>query len=396
MTMAPKIKMNRRRWLFLIIGIGLLGTLAYCSQDDEAAATTKIVTVQNGSVRDEVTAQGTLEPKEYVDIATQVSGQIKTLNIDIGDNVKNGDLLAEVDPRVYESRVEADNAALKTLQAQLNEQKAQTVLTKQTYDRYAELIKIDAISKTDWDTAVSNYKAAVAREKSVMAQIEQQQSTLKGDQTNLSYTKIYATMDGTVVTLNAKVGQTFNAVQSAPTILQLANLDTMTVRAQVAEADVMRLKPDMAANFSTLGDLNKKWQGKVRQILPTPQVVNDVVLYDVLIDADNKDRRLMNGMSAQVSFILAAAENVPLVPVAALSKCANGTGSTDTPVACTIKVENDGKIEERQVMTGLRDRSNVAIVSGLATGDKIAITETAGTTKSGSSGGARPPMGMRF
>lgn len=390
---------TRRNLILLGLGVIALGSLAFCGDSEDAKGKIMLVEVTTGNVREEVTAQGKLEPKEYVDIATQVSGQIKELHIDIGDKVKNGDLLAEVDPRVYESRFEANTAALKTLQAQLSEQKAQTALTRQTHDRYAELTKIDAISKNDWDTAVSNYKAALAREKSIAAQIEQQQSTLKGDETNLGFTKIYATMDGTVVTLNAKVGQTFNAVQSAPTILQLANLNVMTVRAQVAEADVMRLKPEMQASFSTLGDLNEKWQGRVRQILPSPQVVNDVVLYDVLIDVDNKDGRLMNGMSAQISFILAAADNVRLVPVSALTTPAPKPDNA-LPGTSFYKVEvrtAKDKPATRVIETGLADRTNAVLRGGLEDGDKIVITSSAEQPKGGAAAqGGGLGRGMRF
>ncbi|HBG32027.1 MAG TPA: efflux RND transporter periplasmic adaptor subunit, partial [Gammaproteobacteria bacterium] len=131
-------------------------------------------------------------------------------------------------------------------------------------------------------------RVAEARAASLKAQIEEARSTLAGDEANLGYTKIYAPMDGTVASQTAREGQTLNANQTAPVILQIADLGTMTVRAQVAEADVPRVQPGMDVSFTTLGSLNRRWQAVVRQILPTPEVINDVVLYNVLADVDNR------------------------------------------------------------------------------------------------------------
>jgi macrolide-specific efflux system membrane fusion protein len=158
---------------------------------------------------------------------------------------------------------------------------------------------------------------SAARIDSLKAQYKQAQSTLEGDKTNLSYTKIFATMDGTISQLYAREGQTLNANQTAPSILQIANLNTMTIRAQVAEADVMKLKVGLKAKFSTLGNLDLLREAVIRQILPSPQLVNDVVLYDVLLDVDNKEQQLMNGMSTQVFFTTQSVADVPLIPVTA-------------------------------------------------------------------------------
>src|SRR5262249_34081381 len=159
------------------------------------------------------------------------------------------------------------------------------------------------------------------------AQIEQTQSTLRGDQANLSYTKIYAPMSGTVVAQSAKQGQTLNANQQAPVIVRIADLSTMTVQSQVSEADVASLKPGMPVYFTTLGDTGKRWSGTLRQITPTPETVNNVVLYDALFDVDNRDGALMTQMTAQVFFVSAQAKDAVVVPVGAL-RPAGAQGAT--------------------------------------------------------------------
>lgn len=328
------------------------------------------VAVEKGTIEEVVTAQGKLEPKEYVDVGTQVSGQLKILHVDIGNNVKKGDLLAEIDPRIYEARVEADTAQLKSLQAQLAEQEVNLTLARQQHARNELLIKTKAISKDAFDVSLAGLKSAQAKVNTQKAQVEQTESTLKGDRTNLEYTKIYAPMDGTIVTLPARQGQTLNASQTAPTLMQIANLDIMTIRAQVAEADVMRLKEGMPVHFTTLGALDKRFSAKVRQILPSPEVINDVVLYDVLVDVDNHERLLMNGMSTQIFFELGNAANVLVIPVDALGRRMAKEDSA-AGQAYMVRLKEGG---EKLVHAGLMDRVNVEIRDGLSEGDEVLVT----------------------
>ncbi|HLF97906.1 MAG TPA: efflux RND transporter periplasmic adaptor subunit, partial [Methylococcaceae bacterium] len=265
-------------WFTLLVG-GLIAGLAFRGglAPETAQEAYDFVAPTIGRIESVVTAQGKLEPQEYVAVGAQVSGQLRKIHVEIGDVVKASDLLAEIDPRVYQARVQADEARLKTLRAQLVEQEAQNILADQIYRRQQRLIASDAVSQEALQIAETTLKAGLARADSVRAQIEEARSTLDGDRTNLGYTRIYAPMAGTVVLQSAREGQTLNATQQAPTILQISNLDQMTVRAQVAEADVMRLVPGMPAYFGTLGALERRWQGTVRQVLPSPEVVNDVV-----------------------------------------------------------------------------------------------------------------------
>lgn len=323
-----------------------------------------------GDIEENVTAQGKLEPKEYVDVGAQVTGQLQKLYVDIGDNVSAGQLLVEIDPRVYAARVQANEANIKNLQAQLAGQLAQEVFSRQQFERNRELMKSKGVSEQDFQNSEFNLKKAVATADSIRAQIEQVQSTLSGDRANLGFTKIYAPMDGTVVTRTARLGQTLNANQTTPMILQLAKLDAMTVRAQVAEADVMRLKPDLPVYFTTLGAGERRWHGTVRQIMPSPEVVNNVVLYNVLVDVDNRDRQLMSGMSTQMFFVLGNARQVPLLPIAALGTRV-AEADNDKGRAYRVKQQDGDQVQDKIVHVGLLNRRFAEIRDGVSVGAKL-------------------------
>ena len=298
-------------------GGGYYGWRAWSGADNAAARYTTAI-VQRGDIEEAVTATGILQPRDYVDVGTQVSGQLKKVHVDIGAVVKAGDLLAEIDPTVYKTRVDVDRAQINTLTAQLSDREAQLALAEQQYQRQANMMREQATTQEAVQSAEAALKSAKAQINVLKAQIEQMRSSLRGDEANLGYTKIYAPMAGTVVSVSAKQGQTLNANQQAPIILRIADLSTMTVQSQVSEADVSRLRVGMDVYFTTLGSGSKRWTGKLRQINPTPEVVNNVVLYNALFEAENDDGALMTQMTAQIFFVTAQAKDAVQVPVAAL------------------------------------------------------------------------------
>lgn len=379
----------------ILLGIG--GGAAYwsLSQSEEKAKALDMVSVTRDTIEDVVTAQGTLEPKDYVDVGAQVSGQLKKLYVDIGDVVKEGDLLAEIDPQVYETVLKGDQASLTSLQAQLEQQKAQTEYDRLQYDRSAKLIKSGAVSQSDIEEKEKALKVAEATIKSLEAQIAQVQASVDKDLVNIGYTKIYAPMPGVVSDQSAREGQTLNANQTTPTIVQIANLDVMTIRAEIAEADVMRLKSGMEATFTTMGEQERKWTGKIRQILPTPEVVNDVVLYNALIDVQNEDRQLMNGMSTQVSFVAARADNTIQLPTRALGYHLADKDSEKGKVY-HVRVMTSNGPEDREVLVGLMTRSKAQILEGLSEGDKVVVTGLSGQVKKSTEMRGPPGMGARL
>jgi membrane fusion protein, macrolide-specific efflux system len=398
------------RWF---LGIALLAALTYGWLSTQAKAPVPdyvTALVVRGDIEDSVSALGSLQPREFLDVGTQVSGQLKKVFVAIGDTVKRGSLVAEIDPVVFAARVEAGGATLRSLEAQIEEKNAQFTLINKQYERNASMFKQNAVSQDALETSLAARRANRAQLSTLRAQQEQTRAMLKVEQANLKYTSIYSPIAGTVVNLVARQGQTLNASQQAPIILRIADLDTMTVVTQVSEADVVRLKPGIPGYFSTLGRPQRRWSGKVRQILPTPETINNVVLYNVLFDVGNTDLELKTQMSAQVFFTLAKAKDTLLVPVEALKphktsrsrkSNADSSSSVDSAldatthdkaesdqalpttgsheprrIAYSVRIVKDGQVETREVMVGIMNRLSAQVVSGLVEGDEVILDAT--------------------
>lgn len=346
---------------------------------------------QRGNLEDTITATGILQPKEYVDVGTQVSGQLKKLYVDVGAVVTAGQLLAEIDASVYQSKVDGDRAQLLNQQAQLADKEAQLALAELQLTRQQNLTRENATTADALQTAGATRQSALAQVKSIKAQMQQTQSTLRGDEANLGYTKIYAPIAGTVVSQAAKLGQTLNANQQAPIVMRIADLATMTVQAQVSEADVSKLHVGMDVYFTTLGGNNRRYYGKLRQIPPTPTLVNNVVLYDALFEVANPNQALMTQMTAQVFFVAASARDAVLVPLAALrpvtSKARSSGPRTGGERASGADLRTrfgkgrarlsvvgpDGKVQDRDVKVGVMNRVFAQIISGIEPGEMVVI-----------------------
>lgn len=413
--------------VLVFVLLGAAGAAWQLTRTENVADLYITAEVERGTVEENVTALGTLQPLQFVDVGTQVTGQLRKLHVDIGARVEKGQLLAEIDPTLLKARVDGTRATIRNLTSQGAERRAQLDLAMAQHARNRTLFEADATSADSYQQSAAGEKTAAAQVNGLRAQIEQAQSTLEADEANLRYTRIYAPMAGTVVSLTAREGQTLVASQQAPVILRVANLSTMTVQTQVSEADVPKIYVDMPVYFTTLGQPDRRWEGKVRQLLPTPEVVNNVVLYNVLFDVDNADGALKPQMSAQVYFVLArAADDVLVVPAAALqpagaartrgkaakgdrdAKRASSEGKKAGPDAPkeaaeakqpeTAKAErrsrggrgkgadgkgrkrvfiarvlNDGRIEEREVTVGVMNRIQAEVLSGLNEGDVVVI-----------------------
>ena len=200
------------------------------------------------------------------------------------------------------------------MERQVNLEKAQRDLQRQK-----NLMAEEATTTEQVQNAETAVRAATSQINTLKAQIDEQQASMRVEEANLKFTKIYAPMSGTVISVTAKQGQTFNANQSAPTLLRIADLSTMTVQTQVGEADVAKLRSGMSSYFTTLGSPGRRFYGQLRKIEPTPTVTNNVVLYNALFDVPNTNKVLMPQMTAQVFFVVAEARDVLTVPVAALT-----------------------------------------------------------------------------
>ncbi|PTS96294.1 MULTISPECIES: efflux RND transporter periplasmic adaptor subunit [unclassified Pseudomonas] len=347
------------------------------------------VQVTRSSIENSVTALGTLQPRRYVDVGAQASGQIQKIHVEAGDTVKEGQLLVEIDPSTQKAKLDAGRFSIENLKAQLQEQRAQHDLARQKYQRQQQLAAGGATREEDVQTARAEVRATQARIDMFQAQIRQAQASLRSDEAELGYTRIFAPMSGTVVAVGAREGQTLNAQQQTPLILRIARLSPMTVWAEVSEADIGHVKPGMTAYFTTLSGGSRRWSSTVRQILPVPPRPLEqnqggsptsgrsgserVVLYTVLLDVDNADNSLMTDMTAQVFFVAQQAQNTLTVPSAALQP---GTRAQWQRVQI---VAANGDIQSRDVRTGISDRLRTQVLEGLAEGDHILSTPATGS-----------------
>ena len=346
------------------------------------------VPVTRGDIESSVTALGTLQPRRYVDVGAQASGQIQKIHVEVGDVVKQGQLLVEIDPSTQNAKLDAGRFSIDNLKAQLQEQRAQHDLARQKYQRQQNLAAGGATREEDVQTAHAEQRATEARLQMFQAQIRQAEASLRSDQAELGYTRIYAPMSGTVVALDARAGQTLNAQQQTPLILRIAKLSPMTVWAEVSEADIGHVKPGMHAYFTTLAGGARRWQSSVRQILPVPPKPLDpsgqgggggnpsssgksgsgrVVLYTVLLDVDNADNALMAEMTTQVFFVAGNAKDVLTAPISALQPGPDSNRQTVRVVA------RNGDIQSRVVSTGLSDRLRVQLLDGVNEGEHLLI-----------------------
>lgn len=361
---------KRKLIFFLILLLGVLIAGVYFWQDDTKEQTLNIKTalVERGDIENVVTATGKLEPREYVDVGAQVTGRLEHLHVDIGDNVKKGDLLAEIDVTLFMAKVDQQRAQLRFQKASLEDKKAQNALAKINYERQENLYEHNATSLESLQSSQYSLQSSNAQVLMLEAQIEQTQSSLRADEANLEFTRIYAPMDGTVVSLSAKQGQTLNANQQAPIILQIADLSTMQVKAEVSEADVTKLRLGMDIYFKTIGK-EKRWYAKLQKVEPTPTITNNVVLYNCLFDVDNSSKRLMTSMTTQVFFLLSSASDTLLIPVNAVKR-----GATKDRKSAIVEVlKDDGSIKKHQVTLGVSNRVLIEVLSGLKEGEKVIL-----------------------
>jgi macrolide-specific efflux system membrane fusion protein len=312
------------RWaLVALVSLAVLGGSGYAwvrwgpGAKTESAYIT--ATVQRGDIEDQVSATGSLQPRDYVDVGAQVSGQLRKIHVEVGSEVKEGDLLAEIDAETSMARVDASKAQLRSQQAQMAERELTLSKAERDLQRQKNLMVEEATTAETLQNAETAVKTARVQIQSLKASMEQLQASMRVEEANLKYTRIYAPMAGTVVSITARQGQTLNTNQSAPTLMRVADLSVMTVQTQVSEADVSKLRGGMQVYFTTLGGQGRRWYGELKKIEPTPTVTNNVVLYNALFEVPNNNRSRMTQMTAQVFFVVAEAKDVLVVPMSALT-----------------------------------------------------------------------------
>ena len=365
--------LRHRRGLWLIsalLVIAVAGIFWYLSASGKAQVHYATTPVERGDVENTVVAAGILQPVRHVDVGAQTSGQLKSLQVKRGDQVEKDQLLAEIDPVLASSALTAAQAMLENLTAQREAKRAQLVLAKQQLDRSEHLVKRDFIAASEADIARATYNTSFAEVNSLSSQIQQAEAAIATARASLDYTKITAPMAGEVVSIITQEGQTVNANQQAPIILRIADLNTMTVWAQVSEADVVRVKIGQDVYFTVLGQPERRKYGKVRQILPAPELINNVVFYNVLFDIMNPQKELKIQMTAQVFIVLAQAKGALLIPTTAIGNASEG-GRIQVRVR-----KADGSVEQRMIKIGIKSEIAAQVMEGLIEGEQVVSGET--------------------
>ncbi|MBA8879302.1 efflux RND transporter periplasmic adaptor subunit [Phyllobacterium myrsinacearum] len=377
----PKLFWRRAVGIVLIAGAAyvIAAMTGMLGGKPQISVLTAPITV--GSIEETVLANGVLEPARMVNVGAQVSGKINALHVELGQKVKNGDLIAEIDPLPQKNALRIAEATFAKVTAQ---HKARTIQLRQAeavYLRQVKLVRQNAVAELKSEAAESEYKALEADVAALAAQIDQAGIEVENAQVNLGYTRIAAPIDGVVIAVVTKQGQTLNSTQSVPTIVVLAQLDVMRLKVQISEADIGRVKTGQRAWFKILGDQQTRLEAVLGQIEPAPVSMsteaglqasanaqaNTAIYYNGLFDVPNPAGRLRPLMTAQVDIVLGEKVDVPLIPWSALSE-----QEVDGRYRVRVKTA-DGKLLWRIVTVGISNKVQVQLVSGLSAGDEVVI-----------------------
>lgn len=377
----------------ILIVVGLVVFWLFGSNGKEVKFRTEKVV--KGDITTVVTATGTVNAVTTVLVGTQVSGTINKLYVDFNSRVKKGQVIALIDPATFESQVDQQKANLYSAKANLDKSVSSLADAKRTMERNKNLLARNLIAQSDFDTAETNYETSDAQVSASKAQVAQAEASLRTAQTNLGYTRIVSPVDGIVVSRNVDVGQTVAASFQTPTLFTIAqDLTKMQIDTSIAEADIGRIKVGQEVDFTVDAYPDTTFKGKVGQIRIAPITVQNVVTYDVVILVDNQQMRLMPGMTANVSVIVAEKKDVLKIPNAALrfkpyEKAKAGTAKGGTEKGPGVWIIEKEKPKRVPVSVGISDGSHTELVSGVIREGQDVIVESLEKQKQPSSTGPR-------
>jgi len=391
---APKTA-GTRRWKIIAAGALALivaSGIGWWSLSGDATVLYVTTPATTGPIARSVSATGTVNPELTIIVGSYISGVIQELTCDYNTKVKRGQSCAKIDPRPYQSVVDQARAALAVAKAQLEKDKASLTYAKLAYERAVALVRTNAVSRDTLDNAQSEYDQAVAQITFDEATIQQRQAVLDAAQVNLDYTNISSPVDGTVVSRNVTMGQTVAASFQTPTLFLIAtDLTKMQVDANVSESDIGGIRDGDKATFTVDAYSKRSFEGTVTEVRQSPQTVQNVVTYDVVVSVDNSDLALMPGLTAATRIIVDQRTEVLRVPNQALRYLPAGTAIRETDQARVWVLRNSKPIAV-QVTTGLDDDNFTEIVKGeLKPDDKVIVSEQRNAS-SGRSGVPRPRL----
>lgn len=391
-------KKHLLRWgiaLVVLAGATVAGWAALTPKPTET--TPRTVAVSRGDVEETVLATGVIEASTLVSVGAEVSGSIETLNVALGDSVKVGDVIATIASRNQQNAVKSAEASLASITAQRKQQAASLDQARVALGRSEQLYKQQLVSDADYQSTQLAVATAEAQLEGLDAQIQQAELNVESARLDLERTTIVAPMDGTVVSVEVEVGQSLNANASTPTVVKIANLDRMVVKAEISEADVPRVQPGQRVYFTILGAPNEKIGATLRTVEPAPSSIadgsssssSDAVYYNGLFDVENPDHRLRISMTAQVTIVLDEASAALVVPSAVLT-----TRNREGGYMVMVWDETTKEARPRPVEVGLDNGVSAEVTKGLSEGDLVVTATTGGATAQRSASGAGGNRGL--
>lgn len=373
------------KWVAALVILAGLGWYGYQKMQPKNEATFITEEVKRGKIAQTVSATGEIAATNLVDVGAQVSGQIKKMHVKIGDVVKEGDLIAEIDNVTQVNEVNTRKAQLQTYQAQLESAQVALKIAQRKYSRYKSLASADAVSKEEFEATEDSLATNRAKIKELQSSIRQTQIAINTAEKNLGYTRITAPSAGTVVSLVVEQGQTINASQTSPTVVQIADLTSMTNKMQIAEGDATKVKAGQTVNFTILSEPDTPISAKLDSIDPglttmsqgsyskSTDTTSNAIYYYARATVPNPEGKLAIGMTTQNTVEIASADNVLMVPTVAIK--------TKDGKKFVRVLEANNQAVDREIQTGLKDSMNTEVKSGLNEGEKVVMSEMGAAEK---------------
>lgn len=383
-------KNKKKLLVYVILAAAAAGLyFKYFKKEDTITYITQPVRRQN--VEKVVNATGEVKAVDLVTVGAQVSGKIEKLYVSIGQTVKMGDMIAEIDSTTQQNDVDIAKAKMSSYQAQLKAAKTSLKIARKQYQRMQSLKKQNAASTEDLENAEDGYESAMSKVAEIEASLKETEISLSTAETNLGYTKITAPLDGTIVSVPVKVGQTINAAMDTPTIVQIADLNQMEIYIEISEGDIGNIKPGVKVTYSVLADMNKVYETTLKSIDPALTLLTDDQYTEVVDSSEaiyfygrlvvpNADGKLRIGMTTQNVIYVESAEDVLTVPAMALKGDVDGK---------YVEVRTAEGVERRPVITGVSDDLNVEIKKGVNEGEEVVIAKMSSAEISDKAANAR-------
>lgn len=371
----------------IVIVLGIVAFFAFRKKENGLNFRTE--KISKGDIVETVTASGNVNAVTTVLVGTQVSGTIKTIYADFNSPVKQGQLIAQIDPAIFEAQVEQARANLLSAKANLEKADASFIDAKRTMERNKALFSKDLIARSEVDTAETNYETAKAQINASKAQIAQTEASLKVAETNLRYTRIISPVNGIVVSRNVDVGQTVAASFQTPTLFTIAqDLTKMQIDTNMAEADIGKVKQGQDVEFTVDAYPSITFKGRVSQVRNAPINVQNVVTYDAVILVGNPELKLKPGMTANVSVIISAKKDVLRIPNAVFRFTMPDRDKDKNKKAqqkgAGVWIIENGKPKRTSVSTGVSDGSYTELISGeIKEGQEVIVESLKTKQKSG-------------